>query len=242
MTPDLATWASALEARPPQEILALAAERFAPRITFATGFGPEGCLLVHLIARSRLPIDLFTIDTGLLFPETYQLWRRLEERYGITIRAVRPSFPPQEASTVYHRLWERDPDRCCHVRKVLPLRTAVRGFDAWVTASRRDQTPDRANARVAEWDARFGLVKVNPLAALTARDVRHHLSVNGVPTNPLHESGYASIGCAPCTTPVAPGEDPRAGRWRGRAKVECGLHGRAPPCSALAGARARGLP
>jgi len=226
---DLVTWAGALEERPAQEILALAAERFAPRITFATGFGPEGCLLVDLIARSRLPIDVFTIDTGLLFPETYQLWRRLEERYGITIRAVRPSFTPEEAWTVHRRLWERDPDRCCEVRKVLPLRAAVQGFDAWVTAIRRDQTPDRAKAQVAGWDSRFGLVKVNPLVAWTSDDVRSYLLVNAVPTNPLHERGYPSIGCAPCTTPVTPGEDPRAGRWRGRAKIECGLHGRTPP-------------
>jgi phosphoadenylyl-sulfate reductase (thioredoxin) len=109
---------------------------------------------------------------------------------------------------------------------VLPLRAELARLDAWVTAIRRDQTPDRANARVVEWDAKFGLVKVNPLAAWTSRDVWAHARAHGVPTNPLHEQGYTSIGCAPCTTPVLAGEDQRAGRWRGRAKTECGLHAR----------------
>jgi phosphoadenosine phosphosulfate reductase len=107
---------------------------------------------------------------------------------------------------------------------VRPLRAELARLDAWVTGIRRDQTPDRAHARVVEWDARFGLVKVNPLAAWTSEDVRTHVRRHGVPTNPLHERGYHSIGCAPCTSPVKPGEDPRAGRWRGREKTECGLH------------------
>ncbi len=244
---ELADWAGALEERPPQQILALAAERFAPRITFATGFGPEGCVIVDLIARHRLPIDLFTLDTGVLFPETYALWHRLEERYGVTIRAVRPSFSLHEARTSLDRLWERDPDRCCEIRKVLPLRAAVQGFDAWVTAIRRDQTQERAGAGVAEWDPKFGLVKVNPLVAWSSDEVWTYLTENEVPTNPLHQRGYPSIGCAPCTTPVAPGEDPRAGRWRGRAKTECGLHGHAPaaepvsPAAAPGGATAKGI-
>jgi phosphoadenosine phosphosulfate reductase len=246
MTPELADWAGALEERPPQEILALAAQRFAPRVTFATGFGPEGCVLIDLIARQRLPIDVFTLDTGVLFPETYALWHRLEDRYRITIRAVRPSFTLHEARTIYDRLWERDPDRCCEVRKVLPLRAAVKGFDAWVTAIRRDQTPERASAKAAEWDPKFGLVKVNPLVAWSSEEVWSYLAANEVPTNPLHERGYPSIGCAPCTTPVAAGEDPRAGRWRDRAKTECGLHSRAPsesvsPTAASVGATTKGI-
>ncbi len=222
---DLA-WASALEVRPPQEILASVATRYAPRITFATGFGAEGCVLIDMIAREQLPIDLFTLDTGVLFQETYALWRRLEERYRITIRAVRPPFTLEEANTVYHRLWERDPDRCCQVRKVLPLRSQLKNFDAWVTAIRRDQTPERAHAQVVEWDPKFVLVKVNPLAAWSHQDVWDYVRANDVPVNPLHQQGYPSIGCEPCTSPVALGEDPRAGRWRGRTKTECGLHGR----------------
>ncbi|BDG08440.1 phosphoadenylyl-sulfate reductase [Anaeromyxobacter paludicola] len=221
MTSDL----SALEGAPPEEILAEAARRW-PRLAFATGFGPEGCVLVDVIARHRLPIDIFTLDTGVLFPETYELWRALERRYGLGIRAVRPAFSLEEARTVYAQLWEREPDRCCQARKVLPLRGALAGLDAWVTAIRRDQTPERASAAVAEPDPKFGLVKVNPLVRWTSADVWAHVARHGVPVNPLHAQGYPSIGCAPCTTPVAPDEDPRAGRWRGREKTECGLHGR----------------
>jgi phosphoadenylyl-sulfate reductase (thioredoxin) len=208
--------AESLEGRPPEEVLAWAASLYAPRITFATGFGVEGCVIIDLIARARLPIDLFTLDTGEFFPETYALWRRLEERYAVTIRAVRGEWP--------ERLWETDPDRCCELRKVVPLRRELQGFDAWISAIRRDQTRERAAAGVVEHDAKFGLVKVNPLAAWTSRDVWSYALAHEVPYNPLHDQGYPSIGCAPCTGPVAAGEDPRAGRWRGRGKSECGLH------------------
>ncbi len=222
---ELATWAGALEERPPLDILAFAAERFAPRLGLATGFGREGCVLVDLVARHRLPVDVFTLDTGVLFPETHVLWKRLERRYGITIRAVRPAFTLDEAVAL-DRLWESDPDRCCELRKVTPLRAELSRFDAWVTAIRRDQTRERAGARAVEWDGKFGLVKVNPLLRWSAADVDDYVARHGVPVNPLHARGYPSIGCAPCTTPAAPGEDPRAGRWRGREKKECGLHAR----------------
>jgi phosphoadenosine phosphosulfate reductase len=215
------------EGRSAAEVLAWAAGRFAPRITFATGFGAEGCVIIDLIARQRLPIDLFTLDTGLLFPETYALWKRLEARYGIEIRAVRPEETVEEQALSHgHRLWERDPDHCCALRKVEPLRAALSGFDAWITAIRRDQTPDRANTAVVERDARYGLVKVNPLVAWTSADVAAYVREHDVPVNPLHDQGYPSIGCVPCTSRVLPGEDPRAGRWRGRTKTECGLHAR----------------
>ena len=216
----------ALEGRPPEEILRLAADRF-PRITFATGFGAEGCALIDLIGRHRLPIDVFTLDTGLLFAETYDLWRRLEERYGIRIRSVQPGLTLEQQERAHGaRLWETNPDRCCEIRKVLPLRAALAPFEAWIAAIRRDQTPDRAQAQILERDRRFDLIKVNPLAAWTSKEVWSYLRANSVPYNPLHDRGYASIGCAPCTSPIAPGEDPRAGRWRGRAKTECGLHAR----------------
>ena len=217
----------ALEGRSAAEVLSWAAERFAPRITFATGFGAEGCVIVDLIARQRLPIDLFTLDTGLLFPETYALWRRLEARYGLLIRAVRPEQTVEEQALAHgDRLWERDADRCCALRKVEPLRSALAGFDAWIAAIRRDQTADRAKAAVVERDARYGLVKVNPLVAWTSADVAAYVREHDVPVNPLHDQGYPSIGCVPCTSRVLPGEDPRAGRWRGRTKTECGLHAR----------------
>lgn len=219
--------AGALEGSRAEDVLAWAARRFAPRLTFATGFGAEGCVLIDMIGRLDLPVDLFTLDTGLLFPETYALWRRLEERYGVTIRAVRPARTvAEQARTHGDRLWEREPDRCCALRKLEPLRGALAGFDAWITAIRRDQTADRAHAAVLEEDARFGLAKVNPLVAWTAADVATYVRENDVPVNPLHQEGYPSIGCLPCTSRVLPGEDPRAGRWRGRVKTECGLHAR----------------
>lgn len=227
MTDDaLAADAMRLEGEAPLAVLAWAAARFG-RVGFATGFGPEGCVLIDLIGRHQLPIEVFTLDTGLLFAETYALWRRLEARYRLTIRAVRPARTVEEqAADRGDALWLRDPDACCRLRKVEPLAAAAVGLDAWVSAIRRDQTGDRAGARVVERDHRFGLPKVNPLAAWATDDVWRHLRAHDVPTNPLHAQGYPSIGCAPCTTPVAPGEDPRAGRWRGRGKDECGLHRR----------------
>jgi len=213
--------AEALEGKSPAEILAAVAPRFSGRIALASSFGAEDCLLVDVVARAKLPIEVFTLDTGFLFPETYALWARIEERYGIRIRAAKADVAPLDRS---RPPWEEDPDACCALRKVEPLRAMLATLGAWVTGIRRDQTPDRANARVVEWDARFGLVKVNPLVAWKPDDVRAYLRRFDVPTNPLHDRGYLSIGCAPCTTPVRPGEDPRSGRWRGREKTECGLH------------------
>ena len=214
-----------LEGETPAEILRWASQHIGTRLTFATGFGAEGCVIIDLIGRHHLPIDVFTLDTGLLFPETYALWRQLEARYGITIRAVRPSHTVEQQAVEHgDALWERDPDRCCELRKVLPLRNALSGFEAWITAIRRDQTAERAYARVVEQDRKFGLLKVNPLVTWTHDDVWAHIYLHDVPFNALHERGYPSIGCHPCTAAVAPGEDARAGRWRGKAKKECGLH------------------
>ena len=226
---ELKEQSESLEHRSLDEVLHWATSRF-PRLTFATGFGVEGCLLVDAIARASLPVDLFTLDTGLLFPETYDLWRRLEERYGITIRAVRPEHSVEEqAQQEGPELWGSDPDRCCELRKLAPLRRTLAPFDAWLSAIRRDQTPDRADAPVVGWDGKFGLVKINPLVRWTFDDVRAYVRTNDVPYNPLHDRGYPSIGCWPCTTAVADGEDPRAGRWRGRERKECGLHVVPPP-------------
>jgi phosphoadenylyl-sulfate reductase (thioredoxin) len=218
--------ADQLDASSPGEILARAARHY-PRISFATGFGVEGCLLIDVIARRRLPIDLFTLDTGLLFPETYALWSRLEEKYRVRIRRVRPEKTVEQQGAEFgSRLWERDPELCCAMRKVAPLRAALAGRDAWVSSIRRDQTRDRSAARVVEWDHNFGLAKVNPLTRWDRDQVWAYVRENDVPFNPLHERGYPSIGCVPCTSPVAPGEDPRAGRWRGLERKECGIHAR----------------
>ena len=184
----------------------------------------------ELIGRQRLPIDLFTLDTGLIFVETRELWRRLEARYGITIRRVTPDVTVEAQAFIHgDRLWERAPDQCCALRKVAPLEAELAQVDAWITAIRRDQTPQRANARAVEWDAKFGIAKINPLVGWTKQDVWSYLARHDVPHNPLHNQGYPSIGCRPCTTRVGSGEDDRAGRWRGAAKTECGLHGPAVP-------------
>ena len=221
---ELRSAARSLEGQQPADILRWAADHLG-RITFATGFGAEGCVVIDLIARHHLPIDLFTLDTGLLFPETYALWQQLEAKYGITIRAVKPARDlEQQAATHGPALWQRDPDACCQMRKVQPLREALRGFDAWITAIRRDQTPERATAQVVEHDRKFELVKINPLVTWTHDEVWGYLYAHDVPFNPLHERGYPSIGCEPCTSAIVPGENLRAGRWRGAAKKECGLH------------------
>ena len=227
---DLGAIAQALEPADAVEILRWAVERYGRRLTFSTGFGPEGCALIDMIARHDVPIDLFTLDTGLLFPETRELWSELQDRYGVTIRGGRPIQTVQEqAATHGDKLWERSPDSCCKLRKVFPLRAQLARVDAWVTAIRREQTPQRANAMTVEWDEKFAIAKVNPLVRWTKTDVWSYLDAHGVPYNRLHDRDYPSIGCTHCTTAVSDGEDERAGRWRGISKTECGLHGPAVP-------------
>ena len=209
----------------PEAVLAWACEEFGDEVALATGFGAEGCVLIAALARVRPGARIFYLDTDLLFPETYALIERLGARYGVRFerRATRLSLEAQ-AERYGGRLWERDPEECCRLRKVEPLREALAGLRAWVTAIRREQTPARARAAVVERDAKFGLVKINPLAAWSSRDVWDYVSKHDVPYNPLHDQGYPSVGCTPCTTPVRIGEGPRAGRWRGTVKTECGLH------------------
>ena len=213
------------EGASPEAVLYWAAGRFGQEVALATGFGAEGCALIDMLARVAPRMRVFYLDTGLLFPETHALAERLSARYGVRFerRATRLTLDAQ-AEAHGERLWERDPEECCRLRKVEPLRETLAGLSAWVTAIRREQTPARARAGVVERDAKFGLVKINPLAAWSARDVWRYIFEHDVPYNPLHDLSYASVGCVPCTTPVRIGEDPRAGRWRGTAKTECGLH------------------
>ncbi len=213
------------ESAPPEEVLGWAVETFGNGVALATGFGAEGCALVHLLAGVAPTARMFYLDTDVLFPETYELKDRLETRYGIRFerRAAKLTLDEQ-AAHLGEKLWETRPDECCRIRKVEPLREMVTGLDAWITAIRRDQSPARANAGVVERDVKFGIVKINPLARWTSKDVWNFIVENDVPYNPLHDRGYPSVGCLPCTTPVQIGEDPRAGRWRGTAKTECGLH------------------
>ena len=225
LTVEIAEASRRFEGADPAAVLAWAAERFPGRASLATGFGAEGCILIHLVGRHHLPIEVFTLDTGVLFPETYALRERLEERYGLRIRAVTPSLTLDEQAAQHGpELWAREPNRCCAIRKIEPLRSYLATRDVWATAIRRDQTADRAAASVVEWDAKFSLVKINPLVSWTTREVWRFIAREKIPYNPLHDQGFTSIGCAPCTTLVSAGEDPRAGRWRGQQKTECGLH------------------
>lgn len=214
-----------LEEASPQEILSWAFDQFPDQMSIATGFGAEGMAIIDMAVRINPDPDVFFIDTGFLFAETYELRRQVEERYRITIRAFKPQLTPEAQEKLFGaRLWENNADLCCQIRKLEPLEEALEGLQAWVTAIRRDQTAARAAAQAVEWDERWGLVKVNPLVRWSKRDVWDYLRSNDVPFNPLHLRGYPSIGCTHCTRAVREGEDDRAGRWSGREKTECGLH------------------
>ncbi|HEY3267242.1 MAG TPA: phosphoadenylyl-sulfate reductase [Armatimonadota bacterium] len=187
--------------------------------------GPSGMALVHMAARMDPSVRVITLDTGFLFPETYDLIQRVEAKYGISVERAAPALSPDEQSEWYgDALWKTDPDACCRIRKVEPMREATKGLRAWVTGIRRDQSETRRNTPIARWDEKFGLLKVAPLAAWTEADVWTYVMANDVPYNPLHDRQYASIGCTHCTRPIQIGEDLRAGRWAGAAKTECGLH------------------
>jgi phosphoadenosine phosphosulfate reductase len=181
-------------------------------------------VLVDMLHRLGASIRIVELDTGLLFPETYQTRERLVERYGLELERIDPSETVEEqAHSEGPELWRRDPDRCCALRKVEPLERALVGMDAWITGIRRAQSITRAGARVLELDPR-GVVKVQPLAGWTDEDVKGYLFAHDVPYNPLHDRGFPSIGCTPCTRAIRPGEDSRAGRWADAEKTECGLH------------------
>jgi len=222
-----------LELQSPQTILKWSLETYGAGLTMATAFGAEGCALLGMLAQIRdetglLP-DIFNLDTGYQFAETLELKRRIEERYGFSIRAISPDAGINDAETdsraVFEQpLYQSQPNLCCYFRKVVPLASAVEGFSAWITAIRRDQTPERANAPIVGFDSQFPLVKINPLANWTKAQVWDYIRQNDVPYNPLHERGFPSIGCWPCTRAVKHGEDDRAGRWSGSDKRECGIH------------------
>lgn len=224
--PDLQAAATELEPQGPEAILQWAFAQFdSDAIALACSFGAEDVALVDMIARIRPGARVFYLDTNVLFPETYDLIAKFKDRYDIRLEQFLPLITLTEQAQLHgEALWQKDPDTCCAIRKVEPLKRSLGTMEAWITGIRRDQSPTRANARVVEWDQKFGLVKFNPLAAWSDRDVWAYIMENHVPYNPLHDQGYPSIGCLHCTRPVKPGEDPRAGRWSGFAKTECGLH------------------
>jgi phosphoadenosine phosphosulfate reductase len=209
----------------PQRVLSWAFETYGNEVAISSAFGAEGMVLIDMASRARKDFRVFTVDTEFLFPETYNLIDRIEQKYEIKIERVFSLHSPEEQERIHGAaLWASDPDRCCNLRKVEPLRRKLGTLRAWVTSIRRDQTSFRKDARKIEWDEKFGLVKVNPIADWSSKQVWRYLVEHGVPYNSLHDQNYPSIGCTHCTRAIRPGEDPRAGRWPGTAKTECGLH------------------
>jgi phosphoadenosine phosphosulfate reductase len=222
---ELAAVSRELDGRSPQEILAWAVRRFHPKLMMATAFGPEGCCILHMLSEIEPGVHVINLDTGYQFAETLELRQRILDRYGIAVEMVRPELTVAEYEREHGGpLYVHRPDQCCYDRKVLPLRRAVKGYAAWISAIRGDQTDHRKAAGVVQWDPKFNLVKVNPLLRWTKNDVWKFLLDHDVPYNPLHDQGYPSIGCWPCTAPVEDGGDERSGRWAGSRKKECGLH------------------
>jgi phosphoadenosine phosphosulfate reductase len=222
---EIARESNRLEAAEPQEVLRWATGRFGQRFTMATAFGPEGMVLIHMLAEIAPQTPIFNLDTGYQFKETLELREEIKRRYGIAVEMKQPDttveqYERQHGGPVYRT----NPDQCCFDRKVKVLERAVVGMQAWASAIRRDQSPDRANAPIVGWDKKFSLVKVSPLANWTKQKVWGFITQHNIPYNPLHDQGYTSIGCWPCTRAVLLGEDERAGRWSGTAKTECGLH------------------
>jgi len=214
-----------LESAEPQQILQWATERFGQKFTMATAFGPEGMVLIHMLAEIAPDTPIFNLDTGYQFKETLELREEVKRRYGIAVEMKQPETTVEQYEQQHGGpLYRTNPDQCCFDRKVQVLNKAVLGKHAWASAIRRDQSPDRANVPIVGWDKKFSLVKVSPLANWTKQQVWGFITQHEIPYNPLHDQGYASIGCWPCTRSVMLGEDERAGRWSGFAKTECGLH------------------
>ncbi|MEU9775584.1 phosphoadenylyl-sulfate reductase [Streptomyces sp. NPDC047968] len=213
-----------LEEAPALDVLRWAADTFGPR--FCVTSSMEDAVVAHLASRALPGVDVVFLDTGYHFEETIGTRDAVEAVMDVNVITLTPRRTVAEQDAEYGpRLYERDPDLCCALRKVAPLRDGLAGYDAWATGLRRDESPTRANTPVVGWDEKRRKVKVSPIARWTQEDVDAYVTAHGVLTNPLLTDGYASVGCAPCTRRVQAGEDARAGRWAGRGKTECGLHG-----------------
>ena len=230
MTHELASIQFLAETWTPQQVLSWGFKRFRSEIAISSAFGVEGMVLIDMASRLRADFRVFTVDTEFLFPETFDLMDRIEQRYRIKIERVYSLHSPEEQEKLHGpELWARNPDRCCELRKVEPLRRKLMELRAWITSIRRDQTSTRARAQKLEWDAKFGLIKINPIVGWTTKQVWNYIHEHKVPYNALHDQDYPSIGCMHCTRAITAGEDARAGRWPGFAKTECGLHTAAEP-------------
>ncbi len=208
------------EAMGAEEIIELMIGQLHPKVALACSFQKEESVLLDMLLQREPRARVFALDTHVLFPETYETWRAVEQRYGIAIETFEGPTLAQQAETHGDALWERKPDLCCAIRKVAPLARALAGLDGWIVGVRRDQSAARAATAKLTWDDGHELWKAAPLADWSDTDVWAYVRDHDLPVNPLHERGYASIGCTHCTRP---GEG-RAGRWTGHAKDECGLH------------------
>jgi phosphoadenosine phosphosulfate reductase len=206
-----------------EQLLAWTAETFGEKFIVASNM--QDAVLVELAAKARPGVDVLFLDTGYHFAETIGTRDAVETVYDVRIVNARPEHTvPEQDSLLGRDLFARDPNQCCALRKVVPLQNTLAGYDAWVTGVRRVEAPTRANTPLVTYDEKFGLVKINPLAAWTDEDMDAYIAEHHVLVNPLVAEGYPSIGCAPCTLKPAPGADKRSGRWAGTGKIECGLH------------------
>ena len=211
-----------------EDLLAWGYAELGDRLCLTCSWQKQSSVLVHMVSALGLPIRVVELDTQLFFRETYDTRDALVERYGLDL--IRPEVltVAEQHKREGPNLWESDPDRCCELRKVEPLIEALRPFDAWISGIRREQSPSRAQMPKVQWSERYGVWKIHPLVDWDEKRLRAYVEVNEVPYNPLHDGGYRSIGCMPCTRPTAPDEEERAGRWAGSDKLECGIHGDAP--------------
>ena len=223
---ELAEQSARLETATPEEIIAWAHERFGDGLTMATAFGPEGCVILSMLAAIAPQTYVFNLDTGYQFQQTLDLRDRIAEKYNLNIDMLQPELTVVEYEAKHGGpLYKTNPTQCCFDRKIKLLRQGVQGKTAWMSGIRRDQSDDRAQAAIVYWDKKFSMVKITPLANWTKNDVWKRVTSAGVPYNPLHDQNYPSVGCWPCTRALQQGEtDDRSGRWSGTAKTECGLH------------------
>lgn len=221
---DLAAANVELETKSPQDILAWTWKRFAPKVALTVSFQHEGVVLAHMLREIAPELPVVFINTGFHFDETLAYRDEIERRFGMKLIELLPSMPREEFAEKHGLdLYARDPDLCCRINKVDPLQQFLPTVNAWINGRRRDQASTRQTIPIIE-QFRNELFKVNPMATWSSRDTYQYMERHGIPTHPLFDKGYASIGCAPCTRPVLPGESERDGRWAGKGKTECGLH------------------
>lgn len=221
----LAALNAQFESVPPATILQWGIDAFGTDLVQATGFGPSGIVIMHHLAALQPGTTVFYVNTDVLFAETYELRDELAARLPLRFTEVHSGVSLKEQAAQHGpALWERDPDKCCEIRKVRPFREFLSTKAAWISGVRRDQSADRASTPIVTWDERHGLVKLNPLAAWTRKQVWRYIHEHDLPYNPLHDEGYPSLGCTHCTKRAAPSDGERAGRWTGFQKTECGLH------------------